>query len=268
MTTIAAQAPFSARFLQKGAKSWFISMLIGHWVFLTYVVVIFGVSAALGDMEYWNARISHAHIEGDDIGNLSVMAHLGFAAIVLGLGPLQLLPSIRANAPWLHRWMGRLYVSAVLIATFSGMYMLFVRDIGSWSLKTGFVLQGAVLSIFAFYALRHAIARNIDRHYRWAMRFFMVASIALTFRVILMAWALSTGGMGINMETGEGWFLDLMIGLQFLPLLMFEAYSAAKDGNSATGRVIMGALLFVSTLIMYGGVALMSYVSWFKAFPF
>jgi hypothetical protein len=246
------------------AALWLAIATIGQWVFLTYVAIVFGGSALLGHWEVWNDRLSQGHVVGDVFGNGVVAAHLVLAALVLGAGPLQFIPRIRARFPAVHRWVGRIYMAGVALATLSGLYMLRTRDIGSLSLNLGFVLQALVIGVFLFFALRYAIARQIDRHQRWALRFFMVSSIALTYRVIFMIWVLATGGTGINFETGEGAFLDVMAIGQFFPLLVLEVYFRTKERKGATAKYWMAGVLGTAAGATGLGILLLAVGLWFK----
>lgn len=261
--TTAALRRSPDRTLAGAAATWFVTYAIGHWLFLAYVIYVFGTSAVAGQFEAWNERLHPGYVPGDQIGNAIVAAHLVFAVAVLGAGPLQLVPVLRDRWPVLHRWTGRVYLSAVVVATLSGLYMLFARDIGSWSLKAGFLLQALLIVAFGSMALVHARARNKAAHRRWALRFFMVSSVALSYRVIFTIWFAATGGLGIDMTTGEGAFLDLMAIGQFLPLLLLEAYFLAREGGARLAQLFMSAVLVLSAVATAGGVAMLSLGLWF-----
>lgn len=249
--------------LASAAAAWFLTYVAGHWLFLAYVIYAFGTSAVTGNLEAWNERLHPGYVPGDHAGNAIVGAHLGFAVVVLGAGPLQIVPSLRQSSPTLHRWIGRTYLLAVVVATLSGLFMLFARDIGSWSLQAGFVLQALLIVSFGAAAFIHARARRIDAHRRWALRFFMVSSVALSYRLTFMIWFAATGGLGIDMATGEGLFLDFMAIGQFVPLLMLEAYFAARQSSTRLAHVSMSAVLFLAALGTAGGVVMLSAGLWF-----
>jgi hypothetical protein len=265
MTINTSAAPLRSpdRTLTRAAASWFATYTIGHWLFLAYVIYVFGSSAATGQFEAWNERLHPGYVPGDQAGNLIVAAHLVFAVLVLGAGPLQLIPALREQWPVAHRWTGRIYLLSVMVATLSGLYMLFARDIGSWSLKVGFLLQALLIIAFGAMAFVHARAHRIAQHRRWALRFFMVSSVALSYRVIFMIWFAATGGLGIDMSTGEGAFLDFMAIGQFLPLLLLEAYFIAQESRSRLGQMVLSAVLVLSAASTAGGVAMLSLGLWF-----
>lgn len=52
---------------------------------------------------------------------VSALAHMVIAPIALLLGPLQFLPRLRATHPRIHRYIGRIYVAACVIAGIGGL---------------------------------------------------------------------------------------------------------------------------------------------------
>ncbi len=243
--------------LQRASTVWFLSVVFGLWVFLTYLVV------KLGGSQFWAQHPLGAGAAAERWGNFSIALHLLIAALILGAGPLQLVPKIRQRVPAFHRWLGRGYVVAVIVAMLSGLYMMFARDIGSAYLKAGFVIQAALVIWFSAVALRYAMRRDIYHHRRWVLRFFIVANIAFFFRVLLMFWILLTGGIGIDFNTGKGWFLDFMAFGQYLPLVLLEMYFAVQEHGSAPRRFAMAGLLCVCAVVIVVGVVMLSFGMWF-----
>ena len=111
---------------------------------------------------------------------LPMLTHAIVAPFALLLGPFQFFPGLRARHPGVHRWMGRIYVVAVLIG-------------GSAALATApFASGGPVAAIgfgtlalawlgVTFAAWRAAVARRLERH-RTLMRF----SYAMTFAAVTL----------------------------------------------------------------------------------
>ena len=251
------------RALKGSAALWFIVAVIGQWIFLSYIVAVYGGAAAQGDLAAWNKHLSGAYISGEPIGNSAAAAHLLLAVIILGGGPLQLISPIRNRFPSFHRWVGRTYLTAVVATAVAGLYMLLNRDIGGLPLKLGFILQGVLIFSFAAMALRHAIAREIDTHRRWALRLFMTASAVWFFRIMLMVWVAATGGVGIDFSTGKGWFIDLMSFGQYLPLVILEIYLRTQDHAGASVKFAMAAFLVAAAGATALGVLMATLGMWF-----
>ncbi len=245
------------------AAAWYVPVILGQFIFVAYIVYAYGAPLIMGDVSGWNDHLSQAWVPARTLGNAAVAAHLGLAVVVHVGGPLQLVPAVRRRYPAFHRWTGRAFVVAVLIAVASGGYMLVVREIGAWPLRLGFIVQAALIVWFTVYAVRHALRRDIDTHMRWATRLFLAASSVWFFRVMTMIWYVLTGGVGIDTSDGTGWFIDAMSAGQFLPLAVYEAYHRLKVGGGAIGRYAMTGFLWIAAGLTVVGVTLAALGMWF-----
>lgn len=260
---LAAQAEKSAKALRIAAAAWYTPVFLGQWIFVAYIFYAYGWPILQGDIAGWNNHLSEAYVPGRTLGNLSVAAHLALAVIIHLLGPLQLVPFVRSRFPVFHRWSGRIFVACVIIAVAAGAYMLIMREIGAWTLRLGFSVQGLFILWFAWRAVHFARRREFSLHRRWATRLFLVASAVWFFRVIIMIWFALTGGVGINTDDGTGWFLDAMSVLQFLPLALYEAYWRIQRGSSSRVQYGTAAFLYLAALATTGGVGLAALGMWF-----
>lgn len=220
------------------AKLWFGVAAIGHWLFLAYILAVFYPPIAtrgLSGLE--GMHLPSGFIEGDFIGNLAAVCHVLLAALVIGGGPLQLIPAIRQRFPRFHRYLGRSYVAAAVVSAIAGLYMTWTRTpIGDTISQLGISGDGVLILVFAAIAVRFAVARRIADHRRWAMRLFMAVSAVWFFRVGLMAWTMLTGGIGIEWESFTGPFLYFLGFAQYaLPLAMLEWYFYCQRNQEATG---------------------------------
>ncbi|MEL6214385.1 MAG: DUF2306 domain-containing protein, partial [Pseudomonadota bacterium] len=111
------------------AKLWFGVAAIGHWLFVAYILTVFYPPiAARGLSGLEGMHLPSGFIEGDILGNLAAVAHVLLAAIVIGGGPLQLIPAIRQRFPRFHRYLGRSYVAAAVVSASGGLYMTWTRS--------------------------------------------------------------------------------------------------------------------------------------------
>lgn len=251
--------------LNAAVAAWFVTAAIGQWIFLSYVLAVYGGPLLDGNLALWNRHLSGAYVEGEWLGNLAAATHLALAVVILGGGPLQLIPAVRAKVPTLHRWTGRCYLLAVSVTAVVGLHMLFVRDIGALPTKIGFILQTGFVMAFGWLAYRRARERNFRAHRRWAIRLFLAASAVWFFRVILMIWVAVTGGVGVDFSTGKGPFLDFMAFGQYLPLLIAEVYFRVKDGGSSGAKAALAGFLFFAAAATALGVFLATIGMWFPA---
>ncbi|WP_315816963.1 DUF2306 domain-containing protein [Paraflavitalea speifideaquila] len=86
------------------------SHLFGTVIFASYIILLYWRSAAQGNFERWNTVNPDFYLKGDGMGNLVFGLHVAFAAVVMILGPLQLIPAVRKKAPRFHRISGRIYI--------------------------------------------------------------------------------------------------------------------------------------------------------------
>ncbi|MEM9305373.1 MAG: DUF2306 domain-containing protein [Pseudomonadota bacterium] len=250
-------------------KLWFTVTAIGHGIFLAYILAVFFPPVAQHGLE----GLSGLHLpsgfrEGDTLGNIASVSHVLLAALVIGGGPLQLIPAVRNRFPTFHRWLGRSYLLAAVASAVGGLYMTWTRSpIGDVISKLGISGDAILILVFAGLAVRYAIAREIATHRRWAMRLFMVASAVWFFRIGLMGWTALTGGIGIDWETFTGPFLYVLGFAQYaLPLAMLEWYFAcqrnAGRAGAATMQLTFASVVCALTLFTVLGVVVATTGMW------
>ena len=101
----------SRTLLDATARLWFVVAVIGHWIFVAYVAGYYlPILSRSGMPGLQNAHLFNGYIPGDTVGNIAVTGHILIAIILLGGGPLQLIPQIRARFPAFHRALGRTYM--------------------------------------------------------------------------------------------------------------------------------------------------------------
>jgi len=170
-------------------------MLKGFPKYAFGTMAFLAVAIALQSMRYiavpWGVWLG----VGDDIRGviehvpLQMLTHAIVAPFALLTGPFQFLPGLRARRPALHRWTGRVYVSACLIA---GLAALATAPFASGGpiAGTGFGVLAALWVSATFAAWRAAVARKIDLH-RVLMRF----SYAMTFGAVTLRLQIPIGFM-------------------------------------------------------------------------
>ena len=236
------------RAVDLSVKTWFCIAAIGHAIFFAYILAVFYPPIAQSGLYgLQGLHLPAGFREGDTLGNLAAVGHVLLAAIVIGGGPLQLMPAVRRHAPTFHRWLGRSYLLAAVISAVGGLYMTWTRhSIGNLVSQITISIDGVLILVFAFLALRTAMAGRFVEHRRWALRLFMAASAVWFFRVALMGWAMLTGGWGIDWESFTGPFLyALGVGQYLLPLAMLQWYFHCQTRDAGQGA----QFVFVTTLV-------------------
>lgn len=247
----------SNRVFDATVKTWFVVAAVGHWIFVAYILGVFYPPIAAEGLEGLKGlHLPSGFREGDFLGNLAAVSHVLLAAVVIGGGPLQLIPAVRNRFPAFHRVLGRSYLSASVISSIAGLYMVWTRGtVGDGVSHIAISGDGVLILVFAALTVRYAIARRVREHRRWAMRLFMVASAVWFFRVGLMAWMMLTGGAGIDPQTFTGPFLYILGFAQYLlPLAMLEWYFLCQDRAAAQAKLIFAGTLAGLTAYMSIGI--------------
>jgi uncharacterized membrane protein len=111
-----------------------------------------------------------------------LLPHIITAAIALVVGPFQFSTTLRQRSLTLHRWMGRIYVCAVLVASAIAVYIgvAFEVPANRWLMGSMAGLWFAVTA-FAWLAVRHG---RIDQHRLWIARSYCLTFTFVTTRFI------------------------------------------------------------------------------------
>ena len=238
--------------LSAAAKLWLAVTIVGQAVFLYYIVGFYGAPTLAGDFAAWNRQpmLQRGYVAGDTVGNLAFAVHVMLAAVIVLAGTLQFFPQIRARALWLHRWNGRVFLTAAIAASLAGFYMVWFRGaatggpIGAVSIT----LNAALVLAFAGLAWRAALGRDIASHQRWAMRAFMVTNGVFWLRLLFPGWILIT-----RAEPSALTFHVLSFASYLLPLAVLEIYLRTRDAGGVA-RLGAAALLAACTAYMCVGI--------------
>ncbi len=253
--------------LDASARFWWLVAALGQWLFAFYVLAYFGPMLLQNGIEgLKEAHLFNGFIPGDTVGNYAVAGHILLAVVIMGAGPLQLIPQIRARFPVFHHWSGRSFILAAVTSSIGGLYLIWTRPIfGQLINNISTSASGVLVIVFATVALRYAMARDIRTHRRWALRLFMVASSVWFLRIGTRLWVFLTGGVGIDSATFTGPFVVAAHFGQFLlPLAVLELYLRARDGDNAHFKLATATVLVVLTILMSIGIFLVATGSWFQ----
>jgi uncharacterized membrane protein len=251
-----AQA-FASIALKTAAVFWFVVAAIGQLMFVYYLLFLYGAAAARGDWLVLNKVMPHGYVPGDSAGNFAIVLHIFLAVIIVIGGLIQLLPMVRQRAPALHRWNGRVFLLAVCTTSLAGLYMLWIRgSVGDLPQHLGSTFGAMLIWLCAFMALRHALARQIAVHRRWALRLYLVANAVWFYRIGLMFWILlNHGPAGFDPDTFTGPTLNVLSFAQtLLPLAVLEVYFAVQRHDNAVARIAFAAGLLLLTVAMGVGI--------------
>lgn len=254
--------------LNKSAQFWFMTAVLGQWIFAYYLAITYGTTGLSGDFAAWNEELYHGYVEGDKMGNVAIGAHLLLAFIIMVGGPLQFIPYLRNHYKTFHQWNGRIYATIGVITSISGLYMVWVRGtIGDLPQHLSVTVNAILIIFCAYFTWSFAKKKMMDRHRRWAFRLFMVMNGVWFFRVGLMFWLMvNSGPVGFDPESFTGPFLTILgISQYLLPLLLLEWYFHAQEKGAAQSRYALSAVLLLFTLITGIGIFGASVGMWFPA---
>jgi predicted membrane protein DUF2306 len=251
--------------LRAAARIWFVVALAGQFVFAISVAAFYGLTALRGNIQAWNKILARGYETGATMSNAALVGHILFATVISIAGALQLIPGIRNRFPVFHRWNGRLFVLAAFTQAITGIYLtVWVRRLIGDTTQHVVSVLGALLIIFcAVMALRYAIARNFTIHRRWALRLFLVASASWFIRLGFAVTLILLGPIGFDSTTFTGPLVTFWSLAQYLlPLGVLELYLRAQDRPGALRRLATAGVVFVLTLAMGAGMALVAMGSW------
>ncbi|KQV58401.1 MULTISPECIES: DUF2306 domain-containing protein [unclassified Caulobacter] len=256
----------AAKALSLSAAAWFVALVGGLWAFGIYIVGLYGVGAATGNWERWNAVLpsGHGYTRGDTAGNLALGVHLLMAVFVTFAGAMQLVPALRAKAPAYHRWNGRIFIAVAFAIAGSGLYIALTRGaVAGVYMAVGNTLNAVLLMTCAGLALKFAVKRRFDLHRRWALRAFVLMLGVFFYRLGMMLWFVANRGPVGHTDAFDGPFdIFLAFAHVLLPLAVLELYLLARDKGGVLAKWAMAGGMTVATLATAAGGLLAAIGLW------
>lgn len=154
--------------------------------------------------------------------------HIGLGGVSLLTGWSQFSRKWRAQKPQLHRLLGKVYVTAVIISGISALYIAWFATGGAVA-QVGFSMLGILWLLTTSQAFYHIRGKRISEHRKW-----MIRSYALTFAAVtLRLWMPILIGMA-----GMEFFLAYRIiaWLCWVPNLLVAEWIILKTSVSNTNR--------------------------------
>jgi hypothetical protein len=126
-----------------------------------------------------------------------LLLHISAGMIALLSGPFQVWLGITDRKPQLHRRLGLVYITSVLVGSAAAVYLSLNTDFG-WMFAAGLLgLAGAWLTTtgLAFLAIKRQL---YDQHKEWMIRSYVTTTAFVSFRIIFLG--LTTAGVGTLTE--------------------------------------------------------------------
>lgn len=250
------------------ATVWISAALFGLYILAFYASALYE-----GEMARWNNVLPKLYEKDSTAATSGIGIHFATGGIILLLGSIQLLDSVRIRFPVIHRWIGRLYIVSCILAAIGGLVFIALKGtIGGLVMDIGFSLYGILMFITAIKTYRHAVARRLDKHRAWALRLFALAIGSWLYRMDYGFWILLTDGLGHERHfTGPFDYLmafffyipNLVIAEIFISARQYKANSFLKLSASfvlllATGFLLLGTYYFT---LYYWGPAIVKWVA-------
>jgi uncharacterized membrane protein len=245
------------------ATVWISAMLFG-----LYILAFYAGAATDDAMQRWNTALPRLYEPTTRAANAGIGLHFAAGGVILILGSIQLVAGIRDRAPVVHRWLGRVYVTASIAAGVGGLAFIAAKGtIGGPVMSVGFAIYGALMVIAAVQTIRHARAARLDDHRAWALRLYALAIGSWLYRMDYGFWHLLAGGAGHTHEF-RGPFDAVMAFWFYIPnLVIAEAVIRARRTSApawlrggataalvvAVGFLLLGTYFFTK---MYWGPAI------------
>jgi uncharacterized membrane protein len=113
-----------------------------------------------------------------------LLFHAGGGIIALALGPWGFWGTFRNRYPGLHRWTGRIYLTAVLVGSIAGLYMA-ATAFGGLPTRIGFGMLGALWLTTGTMAYARIRRGDVQIHRQWMIRNYALTFSAVTLRLWL-----------------------------------------------------------------------------------
>jgi uncharacterized membrane protein len=244
------------------ALRWSIRSLVGiAWIstalFGLYILAFYAAAAVGDDISRWNQTLPRLYEEHTPTATAGIGLHFAAGGIILALGSIQFISSLRARYPRVHRWLGRIYVLAAFSAGVGGLMFIFVKGtVGGAVMNVGFGLYGALTILAAVKAYLHARSRRWELHRAWTTRLFALAIGSWLYRMDYGFWFLLADGAG-HQKDFHGPFDFAMDFFFYIPNLLLVEWllrTQSRATSNAT-RLSLAATMLLAT----GFVALGTY---------
>lgn len=238
-------APLEQRLFRWAGRFMHFVALAGLLTFGAYIVLR-ATGATFENFGQWRELVGDLPMPDASvwIANLGIGMHFAMGTILVLAWPILLSSRTRARHRAVHRWTGRVYVTAGLLAGIGGMSFILTHGAYTRAASFAFGSWGAMMMLSAVMAYVHARAKRFDLHRAWAIRLFAMVLGSWLFDIEFRAWKDLTGGAGIGAGTSSGPFDYAILYLFFVPnLLVAEFFIRNKHKRIALPRKLRWPVL-------------------------
>jgi Predicted membrane protein (DUF2306) len=258
------QTGTSAQAFQWAARALTTTCWISAGLFGLYILAFYAAALVDGNLAKWNDSLPRLYESDTPAATAGIGLHFAAGGIILALGCIQFISSIRSRYPAVHRWIGRVYVTAAFLAGVGGLTFIAAKGtIGGTTMDVGFGIYGVLTAAAAVQTYRHARARRLDIHRAWAMRLFALAIGSWLYRMDYGFWFLLADGAG-HTKDFSGPFDQVMAFFFYVPnLLVVEALiRAPRSSMPPSARWVATAAFTCATLFLVLGTYFFTKFYW------
>lgn len=191
---------------------------ISATLFGLYILAFYFAALLQGNPAQWNEMLPGLYDTRTESATLGIGLHFAAGGVILVLGCIQLITYIRTTYPSVHRWLGRVYISAALLTAVGGLIFIFIKGtIGGLVMDIAFAGYGIAMFAAAWLTYRHARAQQFEEHRAWAIRMFALAIGSWLYRIDYGFGLLFTDGLGhsASFQGPFDYFMDFFLPAQF-----------------------------------------------------
>src|SRR5690606_18401586 len=138
-------------------------------------------------------------------------SHIFLGTTAILIGPFQFIKAFRNKYLKLHRRMGRIYVSCVVLSGCLGMYLALTSDV-NLVYTVGLFFLGFAWSTSAIMAFVSIKNKKVQLHKEWMIRSYAITFSFVTFRVfedIFRAYEIATYADILTLMAWTCWAIPL-----------------------------------------------------------
>ncbi|HTJ92186.1 MAG TPA: DUF2306 domain-containing protein [Pararobbsia sp.] len=231
-------------------------------IFAIYIVIFYGGAIPAHRLTDWNILLPGIYAKGAPVETVAIGAHFIAGAMLLAIGPAQILTGELRAVPRLHRVTGRIYAAAAATAGVGGLiYIAGSGTVGGTPMNLGFSLYGVSVIGTAYATYRYARLKQFERHRAWAIRLVALAIGSWLFRLDYGLWLQAVHGGG-HTHDFRGPFDVVMTFFFYVPNLLIAELVIRRSSRSTTLRRTMHVVGVATTVLVVTSTYLFTRSYW------
>ena len=215
-------------------------------IFGVYIIAFYGASIPRDTMARWNDHLPSLYESSTPLATATIGTHFLTGALLLVLGPVQLVSELRRRWPSVHRWLGRLYVASSGVTGLGGLgFILAKGTVGGPVMNVGFAFYGVLMVVAAVETFRQGYARRLPQHRAWGIRLFALVIGSWLYRIEYGFWLPLTHSLG-HTHSFTGFFDHFMSFFFYVPnLVIAEIYIHTNGTHRPAVRLTLATVFLL-----------------------